>query len=338
MKDYQVTFELDNRQWSEFVAGNKEAGVFQTPEMYKVFSESKNMEPVFLAILDKQNCIKATVLACIIKTFDGILGRITSRAIIWGGPVVLKSDPVWLSILLEEYVRVIRSKAIFTEFRNGWDMMSLNQVFEEHGFRFNEHLNILVDLTQSEEKLWRNLHSKRRNEIRKAVKRGTVFKEITEEAQVVETFEILKEVYHNAKIPLADKSMFISAFRILGPKGMIRFFAAMKEGRIIGTIIVLCYKNVIYDWYAGSYRNHYKDHPNDLLPWEVFLWGKRNGYRLFDFGGAGDPKVPYGVRDYKKKFNKKMVRPGRYRKIHNPIMYEFGRFGFKLYQGFKAHT
>jgi lipid II:glycine glycyltransferase (peptidoglycan interpeptide bridge formation enzyme) len=200
---------------------------------------------------------------------------------------------------------------------------------------YDEHLNILVNIGQSEEALWKDVHTKRRNEIRRAYKEGTSFRELVTETGVGETYRILEDVYGKAKLPLHDRSMFSAAFETLRPKGMIRFFGAINQNKLIGVIVVLCYKDRIYDWYAGSYREYYDKYPNDLLPWEVFLWGKKNGYKVFDFGGAGKPAKPYGVRDYKKKYGGELVCFGRYEKIHKPLLMQMGKLGFKLWQGLR---
>ena len=92
----------------------------------------------------------------------------------------------------------------------------------------------------------------------------------------------------------------------------VKVFVVEIEGTIIGTRVELCFKDLVYDWYAGAddnYKNHY---PNDVLPYSILIWGKENGFKSFDFGGAGKPDVPYGVRDHKLKFGGQMVEYGRF--------------------------
>jgi len=72
--------------------------------------------------------------------------------------------------------------------------------------------------------------------------------------------------------------------------------------------------------------------PNDVLPWHIFLWGKQNGFKVFDFGGAGKPNIPYGVRDYKLKFGGKLVNFGRFELIHKPVLYRLGLIGLFLFK------
>ena len=69
--------------------------------------------------------------------------------------------------------------------------------------------------------------------------------------------------------------------------------------------------------------------------WNVILWSKENNYKVFDFGGAGKPKIPYGVRDYKLKFGGELVNYGRYEKEHKKILMLLGRLAFKFYKLFK---
>jgi lipid II:glycine glycyltransferase (peptidoglycan interpeptide bridge formation enzyme) len=76
-------------------------------------------------------------------------------------------------------------------------------------------------------------------------------------------------------------------------------------------------------------------HPNDLVIWEILKWGKENGYRIFDFGGAGRPDREYGVREYKKKFGGATLNLGRYQKVHNRFLMNISVVGFKIWQFFK---
>jgi len=106
---------------------------------------------------------------------------------------------------------------------------------------------------------------------------------------------------------------------------------------MIGFRAVLCYKDLIYDWYAGSSDNNLDKYPNDFLPWKIMEWGHNNGYRIFDFGGAGKPGVPHGVRDYKLKFGGKLVEFGRFENIHNRLLLKIGKLSLLLYRFFPVN-
>jgi lipid II:glycine glycyltransferase (peptidoglycan interpeptide bridge formation enzyme) len=103
----------------------------------------------------------------------------------------------------------------------------------------------------------------------------------------------------------------------------------------LGTIVLLTYKDTIFDWYAGAPRRYSRLCPNDILVWHAIEWGTKNGFCIFDFGGAGSPKEEYGVREFKKQFGGKLVNFGRYMKIHSPIKMKIAEKGFEVYRKIK---
>jgi len=204
----------------------------------------------------------------------------------------------------------------------------------KNGFKYEDHLNIIVDLSQPEDILWQQIHSKRRNEIRKAEKNGVKVKRLSDE-YLVESYSIIKEVYERAKLPLPSILFFENALRNSNKYIGMVIYGACLDDDLIGIMITLQYKNIVYDLYAGSKSKYYNKNPNDILPWEVFKQCKNAGITMFDFGGAGKPYVPYGVRDYKMKFGGKLVNYGRFTLVHNPIKMKLAETGFKIYRKIK---
>lgn len=117
--------------------------------------------------------------------------------------------------------------------------------------------------------------------------------------------------------------------------GMLHVYGAMFEEQIIGAMFIFNYNGIFYDWYAGSLKEFYKLSPNHLLPWEILLHARAESCKRFDFGGAGKPGVPYGVRDYKIQFGGQFVNFGRYEIAHNPLLFSLMNFAFKVWQLFR---
>jgi lipid II:glycine glycyltransferase (peptidoglycan interpeptide bridge formation enzyme) len=134
---------------------------------------------------------------------------------------------------------------------------------------------------------------------------------------------------------MPDMSLFTKAYDVLCPRGLLKIFVAVYQHEIIAIRLVLCHRSFVYDWYTGASDNHLDKYPNDFLPWKIMEWGSLKNYNTFDFGGAGKPFVPYGVRDYKLKFGGKLVEFGRLENIHNPILLNIGKFGLFFYRIFK---
>jgi len=322
---------VDIKKWGDFVLTHPHGNIFQTPEMFEVYSLSKKHEPILVCVEDSNNDILGILLAVILKEYDGILGFFSSRSIISGGPLIKDDNKDVLDFLLQEYVRRIKHKAIYSQFRNFRDWGIAKKGYENHGFLFEEHLNILIDLAEKDDELWNACSRDRKKNIKKGLSSLTI-EEIDMLKSMDEIYSLLFKVYNRIKLPIPNKSFFLNAFQALGDSGYLRTFGAYKDSSFVGVRLVLCYKERIYDWYAGADDSFLEYRPNDVLPWHIFLWGKQNGFKVFDFGGAGKPNKPYGVRDYKLKFGGELVNFGRFELVHKPLIYKIAKFGFKIYQ------
>ncbi len=323
---------IRTKVWSDFVKDHPKGNIFQTPEMYDVYLRTENYQPVLLTVVENDEVV-GVLLSVIQKEYSGVLGKVTARSIIIGGPLIKDNNPDVLKFLLDEYTQKIKDQVIFSQFRNLWNWGELKSVFSDTGYEYDPHLDILIDITLEEEELWSKINSKARNKIRKSMKSDIVFKTPEPTKEIIKkSYEIFQNIYKNAKIPLTDISLFENSVKILAEKNMIRFFCAYKDDQMIGVRIGLLYKDVVYDWYAGSLHEFYKFNPNDFLPYNTLVWGHNNGFKTFDFGGAGKPNVPYGVRDHKMKFGGELVEYGRYEKIHKPRLMSMAKAGLELYK------
>ena len=55
----------------------------------------------------------------------------------------------------------------------------------------------------------------------------------------------------------------------------------------------------------------------------------------YDMMGAGEPGVPYGVRDFKSEFGGELVEHGRFLCVTQPILYKLGVFAVRLLKRIK---
>ena len=234
--------------------------------------------------------------------------------------MVRPTSPAVVEALLQFYDKC-RPASIYTQVRNLVDTTLYRDLFSHYGFRYEAHLTILVALTKSEAVLWQAMSTKQRNQIRRAEKEGCVVVQDNSLTALQASYAILQEVYQRAKLPLPDFGHFDSLRQQSDNRSGLRLFTVYHEGSIIGCMVCIAYGNWLFDYYAGAYSQHYKKYPNDLLPWAVFVWAKQQGFTHFDFGGAGKPDVPYGVRDYKKQFGGELVCFGRYERVHHPMAF-----------------
>ena len=322
IKDFEINYTRNN--------------IFQTPEMYEVYKNTKNYEPVYLSVVDEKKNLLGSLLAVIQKEHSGLLGKLSSRAIIWGGPLVKNNDLEILDFILSEFNKIVKRKAIYTQFRNMWEYTEEEKgIFKKNGFLFEEHLDIIHDLALADDQFFEKMHKGRRKNVRRAIRKGLDFEEISTLKELLESLKLIRNTYSRVKMPMPDESFFISVFNDFHDKEMVKFFGCKINGKLIGTRYVFIYNKLVYDWYAGTDDNYLDYYPNDFLPFKIMQWGRNNGYKTFQFGGAGKPNKPYGVRDYKLKSGGELVNWGRFEKINQPVLMKVAKIGFELWKKFK---
>ena len=86
---------------------------------------------------------------------------------------------------------------------------------------------------------------------------------------------------------------------------------ARNGGDTIGVLTLLCYGRVAIYWYTGTLREAAQCRAGDVLVWEAIERARLHGCEVLDFGGAGKPDEPYGVREFKAKYGGSLVDFGR---------------------------
>ncbi len=338
-RELHLTDRLDEVTWRRFVNTHPSGNVFHTPEMYQVFAQARHHRPRLWAATDRSGSPLALLPPVEITLWPGPLRSWTSRAVAYGG-LLTSEDPAGtraMGTLLATYGRAFRRGPLFTELRHLSDASAVEGVLRDAGFSHEGHLNYLVDLSQSEDALWSALSKTARQRVRSGQRKGVGVQEITSPQGVDEAYRVLTQVYSHTGIPLADPSLFRAALSILHPRGMFRIFTVQLGGQIIGTRYLLTHKERIIDWYAGADRAFASYSPNEILVWHVLRWGKEQGFRTFDFGGAGRPNEPYGPREFKSKFGGQLVDYGRHTLVHRPTRMRLAQAGYELARGALWH-
>jgi serine/alanine adding enzyme len=333
-QNLKIVNTLDEKLWRQFVDQHPQGNVFHTPEMFQVFARTKGHQPSLWAAVNDRGHVLALFLPVLMTLSDGLLRRMTTRAIAYGSVLCAPESegPTALAALLKAYVKKARCQALFTELRHLSDLSSTQPVLTASGFSFEDHLNYQIDLNRPIEAVWRGISKSGRKAIRRSKSRGVVPEEVPDRSLIPLYYGFLRQTYARAKVPLADISLFEAVFDILVPKGMAKMLLARVDDRYAAASLEIPYKDVIYSWYSGYDRAFRIVYPNDRLVWHILEWGAKNGYRCFDFGGAGRPDEPYGARDFKAKFGGRLVNFGRHTCVHAPFALALSRIGYQVYR------
>lgn len=309
--------EIDQSQWEEYVFNQSNGSIFLTPAFYNIHKNTPGFKPVILAT-HKGGKIESLLISVLFSEMTGLVGKLTLRSIILG---VLFSNVENALSLLKIYEQKIKDKAVYSRIISVKAEEKIDAILHRLGYKVNERLNYFIKLDRSEEEIWKSINNTRRRQIGRGYKRGINVKITHKIDKLDHVYNLIKSIYENKGLPIQNYEYFINANKYLSVNKNIIYFLAYHENNLIGCRIILLYKETVYDWFAGDDLKYRDKYTNDVLIWEVLRWGSQNGYKVFNFGGAGEKGKEYGVREFKKKFGGDMVVEATYIKIHNKLKY-----------------
>lgn len=145
---------------------------------------------------------------------------------------------------------------------------------------------VAMDLT-SEEVIWKNIHSKNRNMIRKAEKNGIVIKH----GQGLELFDDFIKIYNatmdkdNAEAYYYFKPEFYKSIHE-DLKDNYEMFWAEYEGKIIAMSVMIFANGRLNYHLSGSDLQYRNLAPSNLLLYKAAIWGMEKGMKTFHLGGG----------------------------------------------------
>lgn len=310
-----LTYDLiDRQQWSELVRTSETGTWFQSPEAYDFFASLPELMEPFVYGVERAEKLCAVCVGYVTKEPKPIKQFFTLRAIIIGGVVVAANCAKEDIVILLNYVRKeLKPKSIYIETRNFNDFSPWKEAFEAAGFVYKPHLNFHVDPATN------NLSDNRKRQLKKS---DAVVSEGVSELEIREWYEVLSELYRTkVKTPLWPIDFFLEAYR----QGIAKFLLVKHEGRIIGGSMVVADERTVYEWFECGLNAECKDqYPSVMATWGGIQLAHQSGCTRYDMMGAGEPGVPYGVRDFKAEFGGQMVEHGRFLYVCKPMLYRLG--------------
>ena len=310
-----LTYDLiDRQQWSELVRTSETGTWFQSPEAYDFFASLPELMEPFVYGVERAEKLCAVCVGYVTKEPNPIKQFFTRRAIIIGGVAVAANCAKEDMAELLSYIRKgLQSKTIYIETRNFNDFSPRKEAFEAAGFVYKPHLNFHVDPSTN------NLSDNRKRQLKKS---DAVVSEGVSELEIREWYEVLSELYRTkVKTPLWPIDFFLEAYR----QGIAKFLLVKHEGRIIGGSMVVADERTVYEWFECGLNAECKDqYPSVMATWGGIQLAHQSGCTRYDMMGAGEPGVPYGVRDFKAEFGGQMVEHGRFLCVCKPMLYRLG--------------
>lgn len=307
-------------------------GFFQSVNYYALLKDIPGINPFFLNGKDSSGGEGLSLAGALLHSKGKLKKRITTRVLILEEPQNSVNDCGILNRIDWRFRHATGQTPIYTELRlleppRNPDSLAALPFSEKHSY-----LNILVDTTLPEEYLYSCLSGSKKRQVQSSLAAGAVVRPAHSEKEVHDFYAILSDLYRNKiRKPLMPEEVFLRIFRNKN-SGVV--LIASHDGCITGGMLCpFSSDGVMYEWYiAGQDRKKKssKIYPSVLLTWEAIRYAAVNGFRQFNFMGAGESGKPYGTRDFKLQFGGKLVEAPRYLFIHKPFLYRLGKMALQL--------
>ena len=308
---------------------------------------SKSVEPTKIAASLLAVVIREpTPASPLLRPFDGLYRKLTSRTMVYGGPLLgdatrLQQELVTKS-LLNALHQQVRKRSLFTQFCNSCDLTDFIPLFREMGYEYRERLNLLADTTSYKE-AWQNIPASLQRQLLLSIENGATIINNPDKEQLIAFYNILKDRYDKkVKKPLPGKDFFFALSELSDDDGSAapgkapegeagrpspnsKLLLVAHGGRIIGgSACVLMPGSCIHEWYVGGLDSEYKNRqvfPGAMATWAAIEYATGNNIPTFDFMGHGEPDEHSGVKDFKEKFGGRRVNHGRFFRVNSAAWY-----------------
>ena len=290
---------------------------FHTDEAYSLFNGDKECSIVRVST---EHCL------CVAVLYGPFWCR---RAIVQGG--VAWNDSVSPDVVNKELVALLeqlkagcrKKHCVYVELRNFSDYSQFVPVFEQAGFAYKPHYDIHLPVASCEA-MQSAMHESKQRALKKALAEGCTWREATNENDVKEFYHLLKTLYHTkVRRPLPSEDFFLRAWH----SGMRVLVTTEHSGTVNGGVLMPVLEStqhgqvVAYEWYICG---------GIMSTWAMMDWGNLHKVGYIDMMGAGEPDVPYGVRDFKLQMGGQLKQYGRFVWVNRRTTYTTGKFIMKI--------
>jgi len=195
-----------------------------------------------------------------------------------------------------------------------------NAIFRTYpkGAKAAPYGTFIINLSQSEEVLWKNVHSKHRNVIRNAAKKGVNI--LCGKEYITTSYNMINDTFKRSSMPF----MSINDFKrmVEGLSDNVKIFVADLYGTPQGCAVIPYSKHTAYYVYGGTAAEPITGATN-LLQWEAIKYFAKESVRFYDFCGVrinpDKGSKQEGLMMFKERFGPELVQGYMWKYSINPI-------------------
>ncbi len=190
----------------------------------------------------------------------------------------------------------------------------------------------IIDLGQSEEALWKNVHSKHRNVIRNAEKKGVRILSGMKYAEAAH--KLVQETFKRSTLPFMSYNAFERMINGLGDN--VRLFVADYQSVVQGCAVIPFSEQSAYYAYGGTIAEPLSGATN-LLQWEAIRYFRSIGVKHYDFCGVRiNPEKgskAAGLMMYKQRFGPQLLQGYLWKHALRPLKSAIYSWAVRLLRG-----
>jgi lipid II:glycine glycyltransferase (peptidoglycan interpeptide bridge formation enzyme) len=283
-----TSYGEDVDQWDRFLCRCPWAHIEQSSAWASV-KQAYGWKPTWLWITrDGEICGGASILTRRVK-------GLASIAYVERGPIWYPGDRDTMKAIMDALCQFASSQRIaylamalpYFGSEALPDLESLQFRPKPNGFPPNNvgRATLLIDLTQDLDKLMAGMSMTKRQNIRRAIRKGVRVRlgDSNNDTEVMRDLMWMACRRRGTHPAPSQRDYFHQLWRFLGTTGKMKLFIAEVDGEPVAAATTFLSGERLELWRVGWSGAHEDMNPNDLLHWEMMKWGKENGCRFFDF-------------------------------------------------------
>lgn len=214
-------------------------------------------------------------------------------------PAAVEGDgPVEAVKSLIEYSRMIGVGALEV---HSFGTPRGTEFLKDHGFDIQRRWEFLVTLEGGEEELWKRIHSKKRNLIRKSEKEGLRVIRASESGDMQRFRDLARETYERKMRagvsfpPPAPERYYALLKEKVIDTGLGRLYLAYDGDEAVGGAFFVGFNETAYYLLSSALEQGLRKAAPDLILWTAMVDYLREGCRIFNLGGLSERELEGGA-------------------------------------------
>lgn len=301
--------------WNEFLLSQPTGTFFQSTHYAEYAEKEAGLTPIYLRALNAQKTV-GQLVTFKGSRFHGLLANMPFHRITT--PIVRKIIPSYNWVYAPVTENELAAKALLDklyEISNGKANGSIHPLATysneslEVKFKIKSWATFIIDLSKSEDELWKAVDNSARKNVRKTLEE-VIVKQVEIEEEYKQYHAVLNEGRKREKVFPYRYSP--SLWEIWRKTKTGEVFLAVKNGKVLAGLGISCFNGYVNEWGAATSTKALKEkvYAQDAIKWTIIKWAKEKQFKYFDLTGINpNPQTEKekGIYRYKEKWGGKLV-------------------------------